>query len=146
MNEDEYRVEVELGDDEGDVSLGERISSLDLDDEARERLGSRVVVTRDGPHLFCYAGTRQAADEAARVIGRLLSDDSLAGSVRVTRWHPIAQDWEDADLPLPEGSEAVAAEQRARAEREAHEDPGLHKPSYVLFGSYKPKFLRDLGL
>jgi hypothetical protein len=45
---DEFRVEVELDDDEHGYSTGERLRALDLDDEARERLGSMVMVTRDG--------------------------------------------------------------------------------------------------
>lgn len=144
--DDEYRVEVDLGDEGHGITLGERFDAMDLDDEARERLGSRVIVTRDGVHLFLYAPTRQAADEAARVVTELMAADEIPGAAAVTRWHPIAEDWEDADLPLPEGSEEIAAEEAARTEREASEDPGLHKPSYVLMGSYKPKFLRDLGL
>ncbi len=40
--EEEFRVEVELDDDEHHLTLGERLRAVDLDDEARERLGSRV--------------------------------------------------------------------------------------------------------
>src|SRR5688572_22676991 len=62
--EDEFRVEVELADEGHGLSLGERLRALDLDDEARERLGSRVIVTRDGSHLFLYANTRESCAEA----------------------------------------------------------------------------------
>ena len=146
MADDEFRVEVEL-DEEGHGSLGERLRSLDLDDEARERLGSRVMVTRDGNHLFMYANTRESAAEAERVVRDLMAAEDLQGTVRVTRWHPVAEEWKDADEPLPETPEAVEAERREHEQREAEEgDEGLHAPGFVLLGKYKPKFLRDLGL
>lgn len=145
MKQDEFRVEVELDDEGHGLSLGERLRAFDLDDEARERLGSRVIVTRDGSHLFLYANTRESCAEAERVVRELLAEDELTADVRATRWHPVAQEWKDADEPLPETPEQLAAEQR---EREAHadEDDGLHPPGFVLLGSYKPAFLRDLGL
>jgi hypothetical protein len=147
MADDEFRVEVSLEEEGHGLSLGERLRSLDLDDEARERLSSRVIVTRDGPHLFLYANTRESAAEAERVVRELLADEDLSGSVRATRWHPVAEEWKDADEPLPETPEAVEAERREHEQREAEEgDEGLHAPGFVQLGKYKPKFLRDLGL
>jgi hypothetical protein len=58
---DEWRVVVDLDDEEHGFTLGERLRSLDLDDEARERLGDRVIVTRDGAKLFLYATTEEQA-------------------------------------------------------------------------------------
>ena len=146
MTEDEFRVEVELDDEQHGFSLGERLRAFDLDDEARQRLGSRVIVTRDGSHLFLYANTRASCAEAERVVRGLLAEDDLTASVRSTRWHPVAEEWKDADEPMPETPEALAAERRAHDEREAESDDGLHAPGFVLLGSYKPSFLRDLGL
>lgn len=148
MIEDEFRVEIELDDDEHGLSLSERLRAVDLDDEARERLGSRVVVTRDGSMVFLYAHTRESCAEAERVARDLVAADELSAEVRSTRWHPVAQDWEDADKPLPETPDALAAEEEALTEREedpAHDD-GVQRPEFVMLASYKPKFLRDLGL
>ena len=143
--EDEFRVEVEL-DDDHDHSLGERLRSLDLDDEARERLGSRVIVTRDGSHLFLYASSKASCEEAERVVRELLVEDELTAEVRSTRWHPVEAAWKDALEPLPETTEAIDAEEEAREERSEDEDDGIKRPEFVMLGSYKPKFLRDLGL
>ena len=74
---EEWRVEVELREEGHGLSLGERLRHLDLDDEARERLGGSVIVTRDGARMFLYAGSEQAAREAARVIAQLASDEGL---------------------------------------------------------------------
>ncbi|MDX6586068.1 MAG: hypothetical protein QOI31_541 [Solirubrobacterales bacterium] len=144
--EEEFRVEVELDDDDHHLSLADRLRATDLDDEARERLGSQVVVTRDGPHLFLYATTQKSCEEAERVVRELIAEDELTGSVRSTRWHPVEQDWKDITDPLPQTPEELEAEEHARDERMATEDPGIKNPRFVTLGSYKPKFLRDLGL
>lgn len=145
MAQDEFRVEVELGDEAHHLSLGERLRSLDLDDGARKRLGEQVTVTRDGPHLFIYTSTREAAAEAERVVRELMAEDELSGIARVTRWHPDAADWRDADEPLPETDEARDAE-RAGREPSGEEAAELPHPLFVWSENYKPEFLRDLGL
>lgn len=143
---DEFRVEVNLGSHDHGLDLGERIRSLDLDDDARARLGGRVIVTRDGEHLFLYSGSAATCEEAERVVRDLIAKESLEADIRSTRWHPVAQEWKDASEPLPESEEAVAVEERERAAHEADEDPGIKRAEFVTLGSYKPKFLRDLGL
>ena len=145
--QDEYRVEVELSEEGHSLSLGERLKALDLDDDARDRLGTRVIVTRDGSHLFLYAHTRESCAEAERVVRELLADEGIEGIVRATRWHPAAETWKDADQPMPDTPEALEAERLAHERQEAAEgEEPLHAPEFVLLGRYKPKFLRDLGL
>lgn len=144
--EEEFRVEVALDDDEHHLSLSERLRAVDLDDEARERLGSRVIVTRDGSHVFLYASTQASCVEAERVVRELLAEDELTADVRSARWHPVEEAWKDISEPLPETPDAVEAEEHAREERQASEDDGIKRPEFVLLGSYKPQFLRDLGL
>jgi hypothetical protein len=116
---DEWRVEVALGEEGHGLTLGERLRSLDLDDEARERLGRRVVVTRDGSHLFLYARSEEAAKEAERVARELVAAEGLGGRVSLTRWHPVEEAWKDASKPLPTTQEELAEE---RGRREAAEE------------------------
>lgn len=144
--QDEFRVEVELEDDEHHLTLGERLRAVDLDDEARERLGSRVIVTRDGSHLFLYANSQTSCEEAERVVRELIAGDELTAAVRSTRWHPVEQAWKDVSERLPETREELEAEEHAREERQAGADDGIKSPGFVMLGSYKPQFLRDLGL
>jgi hypothetical protein len=113
---DEWRVEVELEADEHGHSFGERLRSLQLDDEAREKLGGSVIVTRDGPHLFLYAWHEPSAREAERVVRDLMEEDGLAGQVQLTRWHPVAEAWRPADEPLPETEAELTAEEQSRLE------------------------------
>ncbi|HLM27895.1 MAG TPA: hypothetical protein VK304_13110 [Thermoleophilaceae bacterium] len=114
---DEWRVEINLDDPEHGYGLGERLRSRHLDDETRERLGNRVVVTRDGPRLFLYAATQSEAREAERVVRELIEHDDLSAEVATTRWHPDEEAWEDASRPLPSSEDERAAE-RERASGE----------------------------
>jgi hypothetical protein len=115
---DEFRVEVELDDDQHGYSVGERLRALDLDDAARERLGRGVMVTRDGSRLFLYAASEAEALEAERAVRELVDADDLTAEIAVTRWHDVEETWKDASLPLP----ATPAEERVEyAAREASE-------------------------
>lgn len=121
---DEWRVEVELGEEGQGPTLGERLRAVDLDDEARKRLGERVIVTRDGRNMFLYAASEAAAREAERVVRELLEAEDLEGEVSLTRWHPDEETWKDASVPLPRTDEERAAEQERH--REAEETSGEH--------------------
>jgi hypothetical protein len=120
----EWRVEVELDDPDHGYTLGERLRSLGVDDEARELLGERAVVTRDGSRLFVYVAGETAAREAERVVRELLAQDQLTGSVKLTRYHPVEGAWRDATEPLPQSATEVQAEyerKEAAAVQEAGE-------------------------
>jgi hypothetical protein len=118
---DEFRVEIELDDDEHGYSLGERLRALDLDDEARKRLGGRVLVTRDGSRLFLYAAEEAQAREAAHTVRSVSEADELTAEISVTRWHPVEEAWKDASLPLPDTPAEEKAEYAAREAAEAEE-------------------------
>ncbi len=119
--DDEFRVEVELDDDEHGYSIGEHLRALDLDDDARDRLGSNVLVTRDGSRLFLYGASEPQAREAERVVRELVAADNLTAEIGVTRWHPIEEEWKDVSIPLPATTEEEQAEEAARDAAEAEE-------------------------
>jgi hypothetical protein len=125
---DEWRVEIELGDERHHLTLGERLRSLDLDDEARERLGDRVIVTRDGDHMFLYAGSQQAAREAERVARELIASEGLVGELRLSRWDAADEAWKDVS-GSPQSEEKGSAEARGpEPEWEVRVDlPGLRE-------------------
>lgn len=110
---DEWRVEVRLAEEQHGSGLAERLRSRELDDEARSRLGDRVIVTRNGPEVFLYSAGEGEAREAERVVNDLLADGELSAEVAVTRWHPVEEAWKDASIPLPRTDE----ERRAEHER-----------------------------
>jgi hypothetical protein len=80
--------------------------------ELQDELGGRVAVSSDGPTVFLYAATRRAADAADGVLRDVLREEGLAAEPRLDRWHPLAERWEDASVPLPE------TEDERRAERD----------------------------
>lgn len=128
---DEYRVEVELTDAEHGLTFWERLRSLDLDDHARERLGATVTITRDGSQMFMYANTEKDALEAEKTVRELVTDDHLSAEYTLTRWDAAAQAWTGSDgTPEPAEDEPV----------------GIPDPRFELLETYKPEFLRDLGL
>jgi hypothetical protein len=120
-NRDEWRVEAELDEPDDDRSLTERLHALELDDEARDRLSDRVIVTRDGSRVFLYTADEGSAREAERVLRELLAADDLAATVSVTRWHPVEEAWRDASEPLPASEEERAAERERRLVAETRE-------------------------
>lgn len=140
MAADEYRVEVDLDDEAHGHPFSERLAALDLDDEVAERLGDRVIVTRDGPHIFVYTESREAATEAERVVRETLIEDGLHAEVRITRWNPGTAQWQDADAPIDES----AASGRDYAADAAEE--GVPSPLFVYVEGHEPRFMRDLGV
>jgi hypothetical protein len=119
--DDEWRVEIDLDDEEHGLGLGERLRARDLDDQARKRLGGRAVVTRDGSHLFLYTGSEQEAAEAERVARELIAADELTAEITVTRWHPVAEEWLDATIPLPQSEAENREETRLKEKHELEE-------------------------
>jgi hypothetical protein len=111
---EEWRVEVELDDERHGLSLGERLRSQRLDDEARERIGGGAIVTRDGSRVFVYTDSEESAREAERVLRDLLNADELSADVWISRWHPEAEAWKGASEPLPQTESDRIAEYRGR--------------------------------
>ena len=128
MYEDEWRVEIDLDDEEHGYGLGERLRAQDLDDEARERLGRRAVVTRDGSHVFLYTGSEREAREAERVARELVAADDLTAQIAVTHWHPVEEAWKDASIALPRTPEEEQEEatRKEEAEWEEAEEEGSY--------------------
>jgi hypothetical protein len=104
MNGDEWRVEIDLDDEQHGYSLGERFRSHNLDDEARKRLGRRAIVSRDGPRVFLYTGTEAQAREAERIARELVAAEELTADIDVSRWDAEAEEWV---YPTGESAEAV---------------------------------------
>jgi hydroxymethylpyrimidine/phosphomethylpyrimidine kinase len=141
----EWRVEVELHDEGHGYGLGERLRALRLDDEARERLGRRVIVTRDGSRVFLYADSEETTREAERVVRELVAEHELTADIRITRWDPVEEAWKDASEPLPaseeerqaalarkEAAEAEEAREQGRYNWEVHADLESHKDAVRL--------------
>ena len=138
---DEWRVEVELREEGHGLSLGERLRTVDLDDDAREKLGDRVVVTRDGSRLFLYARSEAEAKAASDVIRQLAAEDEIEAASTLTRWDEEAEAWVAPDGSPASPGAADEPEGAGEAEWEARIVlPSVRKAFEVA------RSLRDEGL
>jgi hypothetical protein len=118
---EDWRVTVDF-DDEGDgTQFAEWLGALELAAEERERIGDRVVVSRDGPRVFLYADTEERARAALEAAKRWLEAEGRQAGFSFERWHPVEQAWKDASVPLPRTEEELQAEHERQQEREAAE-------------------------
>jgi hypothetical protein len=139
MAADEFRVEVDLH-ESLHGKIGERLRTLDLDDEVEERLGDRVIVTRDGAKLFVYTQSADAAKEAERVVKDVLAEEGIEeADVRRRRWNQAQLFWQDADEPLGDQDEPIPDPAETATSRD------LPHPLFVWIEEHEPEFLRDLG-
>jgi hypothetical protein len=117
---DDWRVTVDLPGEDEARELARWLHHLQVEGPERDRLGDRVAVSRDDSLIFLYADDEAPAREAARLVQARLGHAS-AGTVELTRWHPVEQRWEDADVPLPATEEEWEAEHDRQQNREAAE-------------------------
>jgi hypothetical protein len=126
---DDFRVTVLLDDGSGE-GLGERLSEYEheLEEEAKATLGEAVAVSADGPTVFLYADTLEAARSARDMVAGILEREGLTATFALDRWHPLASEWKPADEPLPESESAREAE---LDEREAVEEAESRETGYA---------------
>lgn len=107
---EDWRVIVDF-DEEGDgTQLAERLAAFQLAADERDRLGDRVVVSRERSRVFLYADTEERARAALEAVTRHLELEGRNAISSFERWHPIEQAWKDASVPLPRTDEEIQAE------------------------------------
>jgi hypothetical protein len=123
---DEWRLQIDAQEQGHAQSLTERLGAAELEHELSEAFHDRLIVSSDGPRVFVYAGTRAQAERARDLIARLAQTHGWEATPELTHWHPEAEEWEDPDLPLPEGDAAKLAEHERliAAEREQMRERG----------------------
>jgi hypothetical protein len=119
--DDDWRVTVTLQDEAHVGRLLESVREHEVEDAVRRRLGHRVAVSAEGPSIFLYAGTENAAREADRVVRELTEQRGLAADFALDRWHPVEEGWENADATMPQTAEQRAAEHQRLEEDETRE-------------------------
>lgn len=115
---DDWRVTVTLSDGSHANRVARYVRERQVSGELHVRLGHRIAVSVDGPVIYLYAGTEDAAREADRVVRDVLAEHDLTAGFALDRWHPDEQDWQDASIPLPQ----TAAERRAEHQRLIEEE------------------------
>jgi hypothetical protein len=107
------------------------LSTHTAEREVHQRLGGRVVVGTDGgDELFLYTHSRDAAAAARQSVSELLASHGMQADYTIERWHPVAEEWEPADAPLPDTPAGLAAE---RSSLDAEETAESVKSGVALF-------------
>jgi len=97
---DEWRVNMMVLGDHTNVSKK-------LVEDLRGRLGDDVAVSVGYGHIFLYAETEKAAEEAEHAAREVLTLQSLTAESLLERWDPAGQAWRDprAEVTEDEGDQ-----------------------------------------
>jgi hypothetical protein len=118
---EDWRVTATLHEDGLVERLLDRIRRHEVEDAVVARLGRRVVVTTGPSQVFVYSDSAEAACEAERLLHEVCAAHGIAAEVAVHRWHPLEEEWEDADAPLPQTEVERDAERERFEQRESEQ-------------------------
>lgn len=127
---DDWRVHARLHGHGLARAITERLAAADLEHDLEEAFEDKVIVSVDGGDLFCYTGSRDQADAVVKLISELAAEHEP--QLTLERWHPTAQAWEDADVPLPATDAERSAEHAARLAQERAEAAERGYPQYEV--------------
>ena len=131
MNDD-WRLQVDFHEEKHVRRLLERLDAQELEHDLSDAFHDRVIVSRDGDHVFLYAGTREQAESAGNSSTGWPAEHGWNVDAELTHWHPTAEEWEDPDLPLPDGDAAKATEHAALIATERRETEERGHPEYEV--------------
>jgi hypothetical protein len=109
-----------------------RAEARELGHDLSVEFRDKVIVSREEARLFLYAGTREQAEAARRLVERLAQEHGWTLDLELRRWHREAEDWEDPDEPLPAGPESRGAEHAALIEAERKHSAATGRPEFEV--------------
>lgn len=128
---DDWRIRIELPDEEGARGLLERLglAQSDAKELAEELSAHRLAVLQDGDTVFVYAASGMQAEQARRIVEQELQDEGLAPRrFVIERWLRDEERWDDeSDQPdveeelLERGYAPWEVRVEAKSLREAHD-------------------------
>lgn len=130
MNDD-WRVRIEASEQGHAHALTHHLSS-DLEHDLERAFHDSVVVSVDGPEVFCYAGTREQAERAEELVRSLAAEHGWQLNLELKHWHPTAEEWEDPDVPLPQSDAERVAEHEERMKWERDESAATDIPDFEV--------------
>ena len=129
---DDWRLRVDLHESGIAHSLTERLEASKLEHELETSFHDRVAVSVDGSEVFCYTGTREQAEQAEQLIRSLASEHDWHLTTELKHWHPVAEEWEDPDAPLPNSDADVKAEHEELIEQEREDAKSQGYPDFEV--------------
>jgi hypothetical protein len=112
---DDWRVTLSVSSAQAGQDLGP------LEDDIRRQVGRGIAVSVGDAQVFLYAGTETAAEDAGRIARDVLAGHGITAESAVHRWHPIEEQWETSDVPMPQTKAEREAEHQRLVDAEAAE-------------------------
>lgn len=131
MNDD-WRLRITLTDPGDAGALTEELRTHTQQEDLQPTMHDRVIVSADEGEVFCYAGTREQAEAAQRAVQQLASAHDWPVEIELCHWHPTAERWEPADVPLPEDDASRAVEHAQRIADERAESSQRGYPEFEV--------------
>lgn len=122
MNDD-WRLKIDLHEHGFARRLAERLAAEELEHDLARAFKDRAIVSVEGTEVFCYTGTRDQAQRAENLVRQLAASEGWQVDIELAHWHPVAEQWEDPDAPLP-ADPAQEREDRVEHEREESAEQG----------------------
>ncbi|HET9720671.1 MAG TPA: hypothetical protein VFP55_11380 [Solirubrobacteraceae bacterium] len=122
---DDWRLRVTVGGRGEAEELAEQLKHGRLEHGMASGAVDRVIVSVDDREVFLYADGREQLDRARQAIETLAGSRRWSVESRLSRWHPVAEEWEDPDAPLPADESGLAAEYAERIAEEREESREL---------------------
>jgi hypothetical protein len=129
---DDWRLAIDLHQRGFANALSARLEGSELEHDLDTSFHDRVIVSVDGPEVFCYTGTREQAERAEQVIRLLAAEQKWDVDFELKRWHPIAEEWRDPDEALPAGEAERAAEHAEMVDQEHREEVAQGHPDWEV--------------
>jgi hypothetical protein len=131
MNDD-WRLQIDTADPGQALLLVEGIDGPGAGHTLGTAFHDRVIVSREEQRVFLYSATREQAEAVREMAAKLASENGWSPEMVLTHWHPVAEVWEDPDLPLPEDDAARAAEHAELVAAERREVEEGAPPQYEV--------------
>lgn len=131
MNDD-WRLQVDFPDPGQVGPLLDHLQAVELEHDLSTAYRDRVIVTRDDAQVFLYTGSREQGESAQRLVEKLAREHGWEVKAELRHWHPVREDWEEPDVPLPADAAAQERELQGRREMERGEEETSGQPQYEV--------------
>jgi hypothetical protein len=127
---DEWRLQVDFREVGHAEALAGRLEAVETEHDLENAYQDRVIVSRDGSRVFLYAGDRGQAEQAQGLIEGLAQQHGWVVECDLRHWHPVAEEWEPPEKPLPQDEAAKRAEREELMARERGETEERGYPEF----------------
>jgi hypothetical protein len=136
---DDWRVTLSVS--YAQAGQGQQSFSLrEVEEDIRRQVGRGIAVGAGDAQIFLYADTGTAAGNAERIARDVLARHGMTAESALHRWHPIEEQWENADVPMPQTETERQAEHQRLVDAETAESQATGKAQWevrVELGSHR---------